>query len=243
MSLPILETAKYELTLPSQDMQVSYRPFLVKEEKVLLMALESQDGKQITNALKSIVDACTFGTINVSALPTFDLEYIFLQIRAKSVGEVAKLKVKCPDDNETYANVEVDLSKVEVQVDESHTNEIQINDKVKMIMKYPTIDSIDADVDATNLKTGQMFDMIGASIYQIYDGETVHNAKDYKKEELDAFIESLSSVHFEKVQKFFQTMPKLQQEIEVENPKTKVKSKMMLQGLADFFISPSHTTT
>ena len=206
MSLPILETAKYELTLPSQDTKVSYRPFLVKEEKLLLMAMESGESKQITNALKSIVDACTFGTLNVSALPTFDLEYIFLQIRSKSVGEVAKLKVRCPDDNETYANVEVDLSKVEVQVDESHTNEIQINDKVKMIMKYPTIDSIDADVDATNLKTGQMFDMIGASIYQIYDGETVHNAKDYKKEELDAFIESLSSSHFEKIQKFFQTM-------------------------------------
>jgi len=243
MSLPILETAKYELTLPSQDMKVSYRPFLVKEEKLLLMALESQESKQITNALKSIVDACTFGAVNVSALPVFDLEYVFLQIRSKSVGEVAKLKVRCPDDNETYANVEVDLSKVEVQVDEAHTNEIQINDKVKMIMKYPTIDSIDADVDANDLKTEQMFDMIAASIYQIYDGETVHNAKDYKKEELNAFIESLSSVHFEKVQKFFQTMPKLQQEIEVENPKTKVKSKMMLQGLADFFVSPSHTTT
>ena len=243
MSLPILETAKYELTLPSQDMKVSYRPFLVKEEKLLLMAMESGESKQITNALKSIVDACTFGAVNVSALPVFDLEYVFLQIRSKSVGEVAKLKVRCPDDNETYANVEVDLSKVEVQVDEAHTNEIQINDKVKMIMKYPTIDSIDADVDANDLKTEQMFDMIAASIYQIYDGETVHNAKDYKKEELNAFIESLSSAHFEKVQKFFQTMPKLQQEIEVENPKTKVKSKMMLQGLADFFVSPSHTTT
>jgi len=243
MSLPILETAKYELTLPSQDMKVSYRPFLVKEEKLLLRVLESQESKQITNALKSIVDACTFGAVNVSALPVFDLEYVFLQIRSKSVGEVAKLKVRCPDDNETYANVEVDLSKVEVQVDEAHTNEIQINDKVKMIMKYPTIDSIDADVDANDLKTEQMFDMIAASIYQIYDGETVHNAKDYKKEELNAFIESLSSAHFEKVQKFFQTMPKLQQEIEVENPKTKVKSKMMLQGLADFFVSPSHTTT
>lgn len=243
MSLPILETAKYELTLPSQDTKVSYRPFLVKEEKLLLMALESQESKQITNALKSIVEACTFGSINVSALPVFDLEYIFLQIRSKSVGEVAKLKVRCPDDNETFANVEVDLSKVEVQVDDSHTNEIQINDKVKMIMKYPTIESFDADINATDLKTGQMFDMIGASIYQIYDGETVHNAKDYKKEELDAFIESLSSKHFEQVQKFFTTMPKLQQEIEVENPKTKVKSKMMLQGLADFFVSPSHTTT
>ena len=105
----------------------------------------------------------------MSALPVFDLEYIFLQIRSKSVGEVAKLKVKCPDDNETFANVEVDLSKVEVQVDDSHTNEIEINDKVKMIMKYPTIESFDADINATDLKTGQMFDMIGASIYQIYE--------------------------------------------------------------------------
>jgi len=243
MSLPILETAKYELTLPSQDTKVSFRPFLVKEEKLLLMALESKESKQITNALKSIVDACTFGTLNVASLPVFDLEYIFLQIRAKSVGEIAKLKIKCPDDNETYANVEVDLAKVEVQVDDAHTNVIEINDKVKMVMKYPTIDSFEADVDASNLKTGQMFDMIAASIYQIYDGETVHNAKDYKKEELNAFIESLSSAHFEKIQKFFQTMPKLQQEIEVENPKTKVKSKMMLQGIADFFVSPSHTTT
>jgi hypothetical protein len=243
MSLPILETAKYELTLPSQDTKVSFRPFLVKEEKLLLMALESKESKQITNALKSIVDACTFGTLNVASLPVFDLEYIFLQIRAKSVGEIAKLKVKCPDDNETFANVEVDLSKVEVQVDDAHTNVIEINDKVKMVMKYPTIDSIDADVDANDLKTEQMFDMIAASIYQIYDGETVHNAKDYKKEELNSFIESLSSKHFEKVQVFFQSMPKLQQEIEVENPKTKVKSKMMLQGIADFFVSPSHTTT
>ena len=243
MSLPILETATYGLTLPSIDQKIKYRPFLVKEEKVLMMAMESGNQSEIKNALKNIVQACTFGEINASLLPTFDLEYVFLQIRSKSVGEVAKIKVRCPDDNETFTDIDLDLSKVEVLVDDSHTNEIQINDKVKMIMKYPTIESFDADINATDLKTGQMFDMIGASIYQIYDGETVHNAKDYKKEELDAFIESLSSKHFEQVQKFFTTMPKLQQEIEVENPKTKVKSKMMLQGLADFFVSPSHTTT
>ena len=243
MSLPILETAKYELTLPSQDMKVSYRPFLVKEEKLLLMAMESGESKQITNALKSIVDACTFGTINVSALPTFDLEYIFLQIRSKSVGEVAKLKVRCPDDNETYANVEVDLSKVEVQVDDEHTNEIQINDKIKLLMKYPTIDSFDATVDANQLKTEQLFDIIGKSIYQIYEGETVHQAKDYSKEEMQAFIESLTSDHFAKIQKFFNSMPRLAHEIEVVNPKTQVKSKVMLQGLTDFFVSPSHMTT
>jgi len=243
MALPILETATYELTLPSTDVQVKYRPFLVKEEKLLLMALESNDNKQITQSLKDIVHTCTFGSINVDALPTFDLEYIFLNIRAKSVGEIAKLKVLCPDDNETYASVEVDLSKVEVQVDENHNNEVQINDKVKLLMKYPTIDSFDPQTDATQLKTNQLFDIIGNSIYQIYEGETVHNAKDYTKEELQSFIESLTSEHFVKIQTFFNTMPRLAHDIEVENPKTKVKSKVTLQGLASFFVSPSHMTT
>ena len=243
MALPILDTATYELTLPSSDVQVKYRPFLVKEEKILLLAMESNSPKEITKALKDIVHACTFGSINVEALPTFDLEYIFLNVRAKSVGEIAKLKILCPDDKETYANVEVDLSKVEVQVDDEHTNEIQINDKIKLLMKYPTIDSFDATVDANQLKTEQLFDIIGKSIYQIYEGETVHNAKDYSKEEMQAFIESLTSDHFAKIQKFFNSMPRLAHEIEVVNPKTQVKSKVMLQGLTDFFVSPSHMTT
>jgi hypothetical protein len=243
MALPILETATYELTLPSSDVQVKYRPFLVKEEKILLLAMESNSPKEITKALKDIVHACTFGSINVEALPTFDLEFIFLNVRAKSVGEIAKLKILCPDDKETYTNVEVDLSKVEVQVDDEHTNEIQINDKVKLLMKYPTIDSFDATVDANQLKTEQLFDIIGKSIYQIYEGETVHNAKDYSKEEMQAFIESLTSDHFAKIQKFFNSMPRLAHEIEVVNPKTQVKSKVMLQGLTDFFVSPSHMTT
>ena len=243
MALPILETATYELTLPSSDVQVKYRPFLVKEEKILLLAMESNSPKEITKALKDIVHACTFGSINVEALPTFDLEFIFLNVRAKSVGEIAKLKILCPDDKETYANVEVDLSKVEVQVDDEHTNEIQINDKIKLLMKYPTIDSFDATVDANQLKTEQLFDIIGKSVYQIYEGETVHNAKDYSKEEMQAFIESLTSDHFAKIQKFFNSMPRLAHEIEVVNPKTQVKSKVMLQGLTDFFVSPSHMTT
>ena len=149
----------------------------------------------------------------------------------------------CPDDNETYASVEVDLSKVEVQVDENHNNEVQINDKVKILMKYPTIDSFDPQTDATQLKTSQLFDIIGHSIYQIYEGETVHNAKDYTKQELQSFIESLTSEHFAKIQTFFNTMPRLAHDIEVENPKTKVKSKVTLQGLASFFVSPSHMTT
>jgi len=149
MALPVIETQSYELTLPSADVKVKFRPFLVKEEKVLLQALESQEQKQIVNALKDIVSACTFGTLNVDDLPTFDLEYVFLQIRAKSVGEIAKLKVLCPDDKETYADIEIDLSKVEVQVDDKHTNNIIIDEdkKIGMILKYPTLNSVDPTTD------------------------------------------------------------------------------------------------
>ena len=243
MALPILDTATYELTLPSSDVQVKYRPFLVKEEKILLLAMESEKAAEITKALKEIVHACTFGSINVEALPTFDLEYIFLNIRAKSVGEVAKLKLLCPDDKETYANVELDLSKVEVQVDDEHSNTIQINDKIKMIMKYPTLDTFDPTIDASKLKTEQLFDIIANTVYEVYDGETVHKATDYSREEMKKFIESLTSDHFAKIQKFFNTMPRLQHELEIENPKTKVKSKVVLSGLQSFFVSPSHMTT
>jgi len=238
MALPIIETQTYELTLPSADVKVKFRPFLVKEEKVLLQALESQEQKEIVNALKNIVSACTFGTLNVDELPTFDLEYVFLQIRAKSVGEVAKLKVLCPDDKTTYADVEVDLSKVDVQVDDKHTNNIVIDEdkKIGMILKYPTLNSVDPTTDfSKGVKTETLFEIIGNSIFQIYEGEKVYNASDYKKDELNKFIESLDSKSFTKVQEFYNTMPKLIHEIEVENPKTKVKSKVTLQGLTDFF--------
>jgi len=237
MALPILETQSYELTLPSADVKVKYRPFLVKEEKVLLQALESEDQKQIVTALKEIVSACTFGSLNVDDLPTFDLEYIFLQIRAKSVGEVAKLKVLCPDDKKTYADIEIDLTKVEVQVDDSHTNNIVIdeNKKIGMIMKYPTLGSVDPSMDFTKEQTNKIFQLIGNSIYQIYEGDKIYNTTDYTKEELNKFIESLSTKAFGDIQNFYNTMPKLIHEVEIENPKTKVKSKVTLQGLTDFF--------
>jgi hypothetical protein len=237
MALPILETQSYELTLPSADVKVKYRPFLVKEEKVLLQALESEDQKQIVNALKEIVRACTFGSLNVDDLPTFDLEYIFLQIRAKSVGEVAKLKVLCPDDKKTYADIEIDLTKVEVQVDDSHTNNIVIdeNKKIGMIMKYPTLGSVDPSMDFTKEQTNKIFQLIGNSIYQVYEDDKIYNTTDYTKEELNKFIESLSTKAFGDIQNFYNTMPKLIHEVEIENPKTKVKSKVTLQGLTDFF--------
>ena len=243
MALPIIETPTYELTLPSADVKVKYRPFLVKEEKVLLMASETGNQKEMIQAIKDIVGACTFNKINASTLPIFDLEYLFLQIRAKSVGEISKFKMLCPDDKETYVETEIDLSKVEVQVDDEHNNTIQINDKIKMVMKYPTIDTFDPTIDASKLKTEQLFDIIANTVYEIYEGETVHKANDYSKEEMKNFIESLTSDHFAKIQKFFNTMPRLQHELEIENPKTKVKSKVVLSGLQSFFVSPSHTTT
>ena len=237
MVLPIIVTQTYELTLPSTDVKVKFRPFLVKEEKVLLQALESQEQKQIVEALKQIVGSCTFGVIKASELPTFDLEYIFLNIRAKSVGEIAKIKVLCPDDKETYVDVDIDLSKVDVQVDDSHTNNIVIDEakKIGIIMKYPTIGSVDPTKDFSKEQTNMIFDMIGKSIYQIYEGENIYNATDYTKQELDKFIESLSTQVFRDIQKFYDTMPKLSHEIEVTNPKTKVVSKVTLQGLTDFF--------
>ena len=243
MALPIVETATYELTLPSKDVKIKYRPFLVKEEKVLLQALESNENIELVSALKQVCHACTFGSINIDELPTFDLEYIFLQIRAKSVGEVVTLKLLCPDDNKTYAEVEVDLSKVEVHVDEDHTNKIVIDEKknIGIIMSYPTINSIDPTVDVKGMKTKQMFDLLVNSIYQIYEGDKIHTPSDYSKEELNKFIESLDSKAFQNINNFFDTMPKLKQEVELENPKTKVKSKRTLQGLQDFFVLPSLT--
>ena len=242
MALPILETATYELTLPSANVVVKYRPFLVKEEKVLLQALESNDDVEIKNAIKDIVSTCTFGQIDASKLPTFDLEYVFLQVRSKSVGEIANIRLLCPDDKETYVTKEIDLSKVEVQVDDEHTNEIKISDKIKMIMKYPTIDTVDPQTNVKGMKTQQVFDMITGCIHSIIDGEKEHFVKDYTKDELNKFIESLDRKSFDNLNKFFETMPQLRHEIEVENPKTKVKSKIVLKGAQDFFVLPSLTT-
>ena len=244
MALPILETATYELTLPSKDVTVKFRPFLVKEEKILLQALESGSNKEMTEALKQIVHTCTFGKVNINKLPIFDVEYIFLQIRSKSVGEIAKLKLLCPDDKKTYAEVEVDLSKVEVHVDEDHTNNIVVDEKRKigLVMSYPTINSVDPEnVGKKSMKTKQMFEILANTVYQVYEGDKIQSASDYTKDELNKFLESLDSKAFKKINEFFDTMPKLKQEVEIENPKTKVKSKLTLAGLQDFFVSPSLT--
>ena len=245
MALPILETATYELTLPSADIKVKYRPFLVKEEKVLLQALESNDDVEIKNAIKDIVSTCTFGQLDAGKLPTFDLEFVFLQIRSKSVGEVANIRLLCPDDKETYVTQDVDLSKVEVQVDDEHSNRIIVDEtkNIGIVMKYPTIDTVDPKLNVKGMKTEQVFEMIYGCIHSIFEDEKEHNVSDYTKDDLKKFIESLDRKTFDKINQFFATMPQLRHEIEVENPKTKVKSKIVLKGAQDFFVLPSLTTT
>jgi|AACY02.8.fsa_nt_gi hypothetical protein len=242
MALPKIETPTYELTLPSQDTKIKYRPFLVKEEKVLLMASETGQQKEMIQAVKDIVSTCTFNKLNASLLPIFDLEYVFLQIRAKSVGEVTKFKVLCPDDKKTYAEAEVDLSKVEVQVDDGHTNKIILDEErnLGVVFTYPTVDtvSVGEDVQADS-KT--LFKVLVNCIDHIFEGDKTYPAKDSTKEELDKFVEGLTQNQFEKFRHFFETMPKLKHDVEVTNPKTNVTSKVTLQGIQDFFGSASPT--
>ena len=236
MALPKLNTPTYELEVPSTDEKIKYRPFLVKEEKILLMAMESKDNAQIINAVKDIVSSCTFEKLNVATMPMFDMEYIFLNIRAKSVGEVSKLKILCPDDKKTYASVELDLTKVEVQVGDDHTNKIELTDDMGMIMTYPNIDSfLESGIETVN--ASNMLDVVGSCVLQIYEqkGEKVYQAKDQTKKELTEFIESMNSGQFKKLQSFFDTMPKLTHTIQVKNPKTKKTSDVKLTGLNDFF--------
>ena len=193
MALPVLTIPTYELEVPSTDEKIKYRPFLVKEEKILLIALESGENEDIVRAVTTIVDECTFNKLKLGTMPMFDVEYIFLQIRAKSVGETTKLRLLCPDDRETYAKVELDLTEVLVQVDEGHTNKVELTDEMGIIMKYPNIDSM-VDVGIAEITASNMLDVISTCIDKIYDkgGEEVHMAVDSTKKELVEFIEQLS---------------------------------------------------
>ena len=242
MALPKIETPTYELTLPSQDIKVKYRPFLVKEEKILLMALESQKSDEIFQATKQIVSSCTFDALKVEELPTFDLEYIFLQIRAKSVGETTKFKVLCPDDKKTYADVEVDLTKVNVEVDDNHTNKLVVDEKrnLGVVLKYPTMNVLKSGT-MENPTTEQIFDVLTECVDHIYEGDKIYPAKDSTSQEIKEFFEGLSQDSFVKIKSFFDTMPRLRYEVEVTNPVTNVKSKVVLSGLNDFFESASPT--
>jgi len=224
------------LEIPSTDEKIKYRPFLVKEEKILMMAMESKSSADITQAVKDIVMECTFNKVDISNMPMFDVEYIFLNIRSKSVGEVSKLKILCQDDGKTYADVELDLNEVKVQVGDDHTNKIELTEDMGLIMKYPTIDSF-SETGIRDINPSNMLDVISTCILQIYEkkGEKTYDPKDQTKKELTEFIEQLNTKQFKDVQKFFETMPKLKHEITVKNPKTKKENKVTLTGLNDFF--------
>ena len=236
MALPKLTTPTYELEIPSTDEKIKYRPFLVKEEKILMMAMESKSSADITQAVKDIVSECTFNKVKIDNMPMFDVEYIFLSIRSKSVGETSKLKLLCPDDGKTYAEVELDLNEVKVQVGDNHTNKIELTEDMGLIMKYPTIDSF-SETGIRDINPSNMLDVISTCILQRYEkkGEKTYDPKDQTKKELTEFIEQLNTKQFKDVQKFFETMPKLKHDITITNPKTKKESKITLTGLNDFF--------
>ncbi len=237
MALPIVETPRYECTLASQDVQVQYRPFLVKEEKILLMAMESKDNNEILNATKDVLNACTYNKIDVEKLPMFDIEYLLLQIRSKSVGEIAKFKVICPDDKVTATDVELDLGSVNVQVDDEHTNKVVIDEKrnLGIVLNYPSLGITKAGFDVNKTDTETMFKVIANCIDHIYEGDKVYPAKDSTEKELVEFLESITQKAFLEIKKFFDSTPQLRHEVEVTNPKTNVKSKVTFKGLQDFF--------
>jgi hypothetical protein len=237
MALPKIEVPTYELTLPSEDKKIKYRPFLVREEKILYIAMETGQNKEMINALKDVVGACTFDVLNVDRLPIFDIEYLFLQIRAKSVSEITKFRAICPDDGKTYVETEVDLTKVEVQVDDEHTNRIVLDTQrnLGLVLKYPTLKNYDVGRGLDNIEVDKVFNILIDCVDHIFEGDKIYPAKDTSKQELKEFIESLPQEAFNKIKSFFDTMPKLKHEIEVTNPNTNVTSKIVLTGIADFF--------
>jgi len=244
MALPKIEVPTYELTLPSEDKKIKYRPFLVREEKILYIAMETGQNKEMINALKDVVGACTFDVMNVDRLPIFDIEYLFLQIRAKSVSEITKFRAICPDDGKTYVETEVDLTKVEVQVDDEHTNRIILDTQrnLGLVLKYPTLKNYDVGRGLDNIEIDKVFNILIDCVDHIFEGDKIYPAKDTSKQELKDFIEGLPQDAFTKIKSFFDTMPKLKHEIEVTNPNTNVTSKIVLTGIADFFGYASPTT-
>ena len=238
MPLPRIAAPTYELELPSSGKSIQYRPFLVKEEKVLVIALESEDTKQITTAIKNVIKNCVLTKgLKVESLPTFDIEYLFLNIRGKSVGEELEVNIICPDDEETQVPVTIDLDDIKVVKDEEHTNKVKLDETLMMEMKYPSLDQFiknNFDFESKNAMD-QSFELIATCIDSICSEEEVWAAGDCTKKEINDFLESMNSSQFKGIEKFFETMPKLTHTVPVTNPNTKVKSDVVLEGLASFF--------
>ena len=237
MALPSIATPTYELELPSTKKKIKYRPFLVKEEKVLLLATESDDPKEVKEAVKTIVRNCVLSRIKVEDLTTFDLEFLFLKIRAASVGEEVQMKITCLDDNETRVDHTIDISEVEVHVPEGHDPKIKLTDSVGMIMKYPGLEEfVNLTLLGLNMDDpDEVFNTVARCIDQIYEGDEVYDDSTTTHEEKVQFVEGLTQKQFESVQKFFTTMPVLRHQFKVTNPKTGVESTYTLEGLQSFF--------
>ena len=238
MPLPKIATPTYELELPSTGKPIQFRPFLVKEEKLLVLALESEDTKEITTAIKNVIKSCiqTRG-IKVETLPTFDIEYLFLNIRGKSVCEEIEVNIVCPDDGETYVPVKINIDDIKVQTNENHNNKIKLDKSLTMEMTYPSLEQfVKNNFDfSENNAMNQSFELIAACIDKIYNEEEVWAAADCTKKEIVDFLEHMNSSQFKEIEKFFETMPKLSHEVKVENPNTGIESTVVLEGLSSFF--------
>lgn len=237
MPLPKIATPYYNLELPSTGEEIEYRPFLVKEEKVLVLAMESQDTKQITKAIKDVIKSCVKGKVKVEELPTFDIEYLFLNIRGKSVGEEVEVRIICPDDGETEVPVTVPIDEIKVQKNPDHKRDIKLDDHLTMRMKYPSLEQfVSENFDMSDeIGIEKTFDLISSCIETIYNEEEAWNSADVTKKELSEFLEGLNTAQFKDIEQFFETMPKLSYKIEVTNPKTKKKSEVVLEGISSFF--------
>jgi len=239
MPLPKIATPEYELVLPSTEKAVKYRPFLVKEEKLLLLALESEDSKQITQAIKSVLKSCILTrNVKVEKLPTFDIEFLFLNIRARSVGEEVEVMIVAPDDGETQIKVTIDLEDIKVEKSEDHQKTIKLDDTLFMDMKYPSLEQFILNNFDINSETDvdESFELIASCIDKIYNEEEVWDTGDVSKKEVVDFLNQMNSSQFKDIERFFETMPKLSHTIEVTNPVTKVKSSVVLEGLSSFFV-------
>ena len=238
MPLPKISTPTYELVLPSSNKKIKYRPFLVKEEKVLILAMESQDTSTVANAVKDVLASCILSRgVKVEKLSTFDIEYLFLNIRGKSVGEKIEVMVTCPDDGKTQVPTSINIDEIKVIVDKKHNKDIKLDDQYTLRMRYPSLDEFVKNNFATaaDVSVDDTFDLISSCIDQVYSEEEAWTAADCTKKELSQFVESLNSNQFKEIETFFETMPKLSHIVKVINPNTKKENEIVLEGLQNFF--------
>ena len=231
MALPKIETPVHSLTLPSSGEQIKFRPFLMKEQKLLMLSQEGENKSELFDTLSTVIDECTFKKLNVKNLPMFDIEYLFLKIRAKSVGSKLTVSLICPDDKETRSDVDLNLDDIEVQIDEQHTNMIQINDDIELVMQYPILEDMKS---LQNSSTLELFKIINKCVKEVRHGENIYSGPDMTEKDLNDFFESMNAEQFDKVNQFFDTMPRLRHIVKIVNPKTKVESEILLEGLESF---------